>query len=270
MLIARIISAVIAVIVILLLLFVMPAAYLSYVVAVVFLGAGWEWSALARMHRAPIRLAFALGVVALCLLVNITLTDTLFRAVLIAAGLWWLAAFVLVIRYPLRVPAALVALGAPLTLVPAYIGITALARFPVHELYAGSGLLLFVLVVIWGADVGGYFAGRFLGKRKLAVKVSPNKTWAGVFGGLALSAVIGGVGSVLFDFPATRLVPLCIATGAISVLGDLLISLFKREAGLKDSGVLFPGHGGLLDRLDSISAGLPLFVAGVAIGHGPW
>lgn len=131
-------------------------------------------------------------------------------------------------------------------------------------------MLVFTLLVVCAADVGGYFVGRRVGGAKLAPKVSPNKTWAGVFGGLALSALIGLLGSVMWDFPWYLLVPMCMVTAAVSVVGDLTISLFKREAGLKDSGNLFPGHGGILDRVDSISAGATLFVAGLMLGHGPW
>ncbi|MEO0573907.1 MAG: phosphatidate cytidylyltransferase [Pseudomonadota bacterium] len=270
MLLARVISAVVAVVAILTVLFVLPHEYVTPVIAAIVLAASWEWSSLARITKVPMRIAFAVIVTALCVAVNAFLTESLFWAVLASFAIWWFAAFVMVLRYPFVMPRWGVIVAAPLTLVPMYVALLSIARFPMHELYLGSGLLLFVLVVIWGADVGGYFAGRAMGKRKLAPHVSPNKTWAGVIGGLLASALVGVVGAMIFGIPVARLVPLCIATGAISVLGDLMISLFKREAGLKDSGVLFPGHGGLLDRLDSIGAGVPLFVAGLAIGHGAW
>lgn len=270
MLLARLISAVVAVVAILAVLFAVPRLYIAPVISVIFFAASWEWSSLARFRSVAARFVFAVTITALCVAVNHWLTDSLFQAVLFVFGAWWFIAFLMVLRYPFTVPRWVAIVAAPLTLVPVYVGLLGIARFPVHESYLGSGLLLFVLVVIWGADVGGYFAGRFFGKRKLSPHVSPNKTWAGVVGGLSVSALVGLVGAMFFEISASRIVPLCIATGALSVLGDLFISLLKREAGLKDSGVLFPGHGGLLDRLDSISAGLPLFVAGLVVGHGPW
>jgi phosphatidate cytidylyltransferase len=267
---ARVITAVCALAAILLVLFVLPRVVVAPVILLVIAGASWEWSRLAGIDSVAPRSLYILFITGLTAAAAITWPDLSFGPLLAVAGLWWLLAFVLVVRYPLRVPRALVIAGGPLTLVPAGFALVALVRNEMLTTLDGAGLLLFVLVTIWGADVGAYFAGRALGRHKLAPHVSPNKTWEGVFGGLAVVALIGYAGSLLTGLAWFRLVPLCIATAAISVVGDLLVSLFKREAGIKDSGTLFPGHGGVLDRIDSIAAGTPLFVAGIYLGHGPW
>ena len=267
---ARVITAVCALAAILLVLFVLPRAVVAPVILLVIAGASWEWSRLAGIDAAPARASYILLVVGLTVAASIAWPAASFVPLLAIAGLWWLLAFVLVVRYPVRVPRALVIAGGPLTLVPAGFALMALVRNEMLTSLDGAGLLLFVLVTIWGADVGAYFSGRALGRHKLAPRVSPNKTWEGVAGGLALVAVIGYAGSWLTGLAWFRLVPLCMATAALSIVGDLTVSLFKREAGMKDSGTLFPGHGGVLDRIDSIAAGTPLFVAGIYLGHGPW
>ncbi|MEL7310607.1 MAG: phosphatidate cytidylyltransferase [Pseudomonadota bacterium] len=270
MLLKRVVSGLIAVAAILVVLFVLPEGAIAPVLLVVVAASAWEWSSLARLKATPSRLLYTLLIVGLTALYWRFTTPQLFGGLLSTAGFWWIAALFLVLRYPVRIPSFVVKVGGPLTLVSMFAALDGLARFGDREQLLGPVLLLYVLVVIWAADIGGYFAGRAIGGAKLAVNVSPNKTWAGVLGGLALSALVGLVGEWMFDIGWYRIVALCAVTAAVSVLGDLTISLFKREAGLKDSGTLFPGHGGLLDRVDSISAGSVLFAGGLILGHGPW
>jgi phosphatidate cytidylyltransferase len=111
--------------------------------------------------------------------------------------------------------------------------------------------------------VGAFCAGKTLGKVKLKPSISPGKTWEGVVGGLAFSSAIAVGGSLWFDAQMLALVPFCIAIAMLSVVGDLTVSIFKRSAGLKDSGKLLPGHGGILDRVDSVAAASPLFALGL-------
>ena len=129
--------------------------------------------------------------------------------------------------------------------------------------------LLFALFVVWGADVGAYFAGRRIGRVKLAPKISPGKTWEGVFGGLVVVAIVAAVFAILLDLALAVLIPFSMAAAALSVVGDLTVSMFKRTAGVKDSGSLFPGHGGILDRIDSVSAAAPLFAIGLSLAGVP-
>lgn len=135
----------------------------------------------------------------------------------------------------------------------------------VHYVYGGA-LLLFLFSLVWVADIGAYFSGRRFGKRKLAPKISPGKTWEGVVGGLGANLVWILLVYQLRDDWGISLpvfVAIGIATALISIVGDLFESILKREAGVKDSGKLLPGHGGVLDRIDSVIAASPIFVAGM-------
>ena len=141
-----------------------------------------------------------------------------------------------------------------------------------HAEVAGGWLLLYALTLVWVADIGAYFSGRRFGKRKLAPAISPGKTREGVLGAVLLNllwlgavyAVSDGFGLGLAVFAAISLV-----SAILSISGDLAISVLKREAGVKDSGKLLPGHGGVLDRIDSILAAAPLFVAGWLLAGAP-
>ena len=126
----------------------------------------------------------------------------------------------------------------------------------------GPFLVFLLFLVIWAADVGAYFSGRFLGRHKLAPRISPNKTWEGVAGGMLLATAAAFL--LVYLVPGLQantaaLVVLALATTLASVGGDLFISFHKRSVGLKDTGRLFPGHGGVLDRYDSLLAGAPFF-----------
>jgi phosphatidate cytidylyltransferase len=127
---------------------------------------------------------------------------------------------------------------------------------------SGNWLIMSVMVLVWAADIGAYFSGKAFGKRKLAVQVSPGKSWEGFYGGLAVSLVfvlvLGLVRHWSFGQILVGLLGAAIVV-AISVVGDLTESMFKRKSGIKDSSNLLPGHGGVLDRIDSLTAAVPVF-----------
>jgi phosphatidate cytidylyltransferase len=129
----------------------------------------------------------------------------------------------------------------------------------------GAQWLLFALCLVWAADIGAYFAGRSFGRVRLAPLVSPGKTWEGVLGGLLLAALVALWGSRWFAVPVLPFVALCLVVVAFSIVGDLTESLLKRFAGLKDSGTLFPGHGGVMDRIDSLTSALPVLLLGLVV-----
>jgi len=136
-----------------------------------------------------------------------------------------------------------------------------------HAAYGGE-LLLYLFSLVWIADIGAYFSGRKFGKHKLAPSISPGKTWEGVIGGLLANLVwIVGVYQLSsgWDLGFAQFLIISLATSLISVVGDLFESILKREAGVKDSGKLLPGHGGVMDRIDSVIAAAPVFVAGIFI-----
>jgi phosphatidate cytidylyltransferase len=158
---------------------------------------------------------------------------------------------------------------------PAVVGIVCLVVLPLFiqslvHLYSfpnGKALLVYLLFLIWASDIGAYLSGKLLGKHKLIPKVSPGKSWEGVLGGVALAMLIAWGGSVYF-IPAykSNWFLLAFITVIISIFGDLFISILKRRCHLKDTGALIPGHGGVLDRLDSLIAALPLFYFGLTLG----
>jgi phosphatidate cytidylyltransferase len=187
---------------------------------------------------------------------------------------WWLCAALWLrnIRFAAtitRAHTALKLLAGLLVVIPAWCAVVALHGGPVaHPPPNSAWWVIFFAGIVVAADSGAYFAGTRFGGRKLAPMISPGKTWAGVYGALACAAVIGLAGGwITHASPLLLLgvIALALVTVAFSIIGDLFESLIKRHAGVKDSGALFPGHGGLFDRMDSIVAALPVFVLGKAL-----
>ena len=133
--------------------------------------------------------------------------------------------------------------------------------------HGGAHVVLFIFFLVWATDIGAYFAGRQFGGPKLAPAISPNKTWAGLAGGMLAAAVVGALFHSVTPFPAT--LGLCILIGPLLAIvaqtGDLFESWMKRRAGVKDSGTLIPGHGGLLDRIDGLTFAIPAFAWALAL-----
>ena len=234
-----------------------------------------EWAALTlprtaegRARNRGLQWACVVGAATLIGLA-IVLRDTAFVWVLVGGTcLWWLVVLRWIATYPagFGAPRA-IKVGAGLLVIPGTIAAVMLlhgAPGPEHE---GPLRLLFAFFLIWAADVGAYFAGRAFGARKLAPRVSPGKSWEGVYGGVALALVIAAIaGQWLFQLQGGAWLPfllLCVAVVLFSIVGDLGESLLKREAGAKDSGTLLPGHGGMLDRIDSLLAALPAMALGL-------
>jgi phosphatidate cytidylyltransferase len=175
------------------------------------------------------------------------------------ALVFWLLAFFAVLSYPRQFAMTTVAVAGFIVLVPSWLLLAQLhGTAPL-----GRGLAMTVLAIVWAADVGAYTFGRLFGRVKLAPAVSPGKTWEGVTGGVAAAAAAALGAALLLKLPAGALVAIGVATALVSVVGDLTVSVFKRNVGLKDSGTLLPGHGGVLDRIDSLTAAVPVFVLGI-------
>lgn len=253
----RVITALILAALVLVVIFTLPHVATMAALALLVVAAAWEWSAFPRFTRHSARIVYV-AVVAACVagtwwfgVERIEITRLLH-----AALIWWVFALVWVSVAPGRVNPTTAAGAGLLVLVPAWL---ALARLHAH----GPQLLLFVILLVVAADVGAYFAGRSFGRNKLAPRVSPGKTWEGVFGGFVAAALLAALGVWWFQFDAPRFLALCMVVVVASIVGDLTESLFKRHAGLKDSGTLLPGHGGLLDRVDSVTAAAPVFLVGL-------
>ena len=226
-----------------------------FISLVVTLGA-WEW---ARLSNFKLVGQLVFPAVILALLYSAYLNPSLLEQSLYLAAAFWAVALVLVLSYPKtvglwRCPSRRLLMGV-FVLVPAWAGLFLLKE-------AGWFWLLYVLLIAWVADIGAYFAGRKWGKRKLAPKVSPGKSWEGVLGGLAGTSLLALAVGLGREMPASQifmLIALTLVVTLVSVLGDLTESMIKREAGMKDSSNLLPGHGGVLDRIDSLTSALPIF-----------
>ena len=249
------------VVVIVVLMFLSPAIA-TIIIAIAVFASAWEWAGFARFTSVPARLGYASGVSVALLAVEVLARDPHWLQVLLrASAVWWLVAFLwlaLRARSGGRGAAAVVGF---LVLVPAGLGLDHLALLQPN----GRLLLLYLVVLIAAADVGAYFGGRALGKRKLAPHVSPGKTWEGFAAGMLAAAAVGAAGALLFDMPFWPWLFLCELVAFVSVIGDLTESMFKRQVGLKDSGNLLPGHGGVLDRIDSLTAAAPTFLLGLLV-----
>ncbi|MCV9879161.1 phosphatidate cytidylyltransferase [Brenneria izbisi] len=270
----RLITALILIPIVIAALFLLPPLGFTLVTLAVCMLAAWEWGQLSGFVSYSQRLWLAILCGFLLALMLLTLPAYHYSvyvlqisAALWIALIWWSVALFLVLFYPasaslwrhsriLRLVFGLV------TIVPFFWGMVALRQYNYDvNPFTGAWWLLYVMLLVWGADSGAYLFGKLFGKRKLAPKVSPGKTWEGLIGGLVTSAVI----SLLFS----RYAPLTVSSSTLlicsivaalaSVLGDLTESMFKREAGIKDSSHLIPGHGGVLDRIDSLTAAVPVF-----------
>jgi phosphatidate cytidylyltransferase len=127
---------------------------------------------------------------------------------------------------------------------------------------------MFLFLMVWSADIGAYFVGKALGKHKLMPNVSPGKTMEGFIGGVIFACLLVGIASLLLNWNLQQFILVIAVTAVIttiSVLGDLNESMFKRQAGIKDSGSILPGHGGILDRIDSLTATAPVYALCYAI-----
>lgn len=138
------------------------------------------------------------------------------------------------------------------------IGQTTLLSPPIAHTTPGEWLVLFVSVATWGSDTGALFVGKALGRHKMAPSISPGKTWEGSIGGLVVSALLSTLLAWWIQFPLTHAVILSLLCGAFGQIGDLCESALKRDLGIKDFGTVIPGHGGVLDRVDSMLFAAPL------------
>ena len=256
----RVATAAVLIALLLVVLFWLPAAATVAVLTLVVLMGAWEWSAFLKWSDRRARGGFV-ALVGILLPVSwaVTRTQAGLEALLGAALLWWLVALVWIVVAPRRVSPWSAGLAGLLSLVPSWLALTRL-RFGARH---GAEWVLFALLLVWMADIGAYFCGRRFGRRRLAPIVSPGKTWEGALGGLAASGIVAVAGGVWFRLPLAQFLVLCLAAVAFSIVGDLTESLLKRFAGMKDSGTLFPGHGGVMDRIDSVTGAVPVLLLGL-------
>ncbi len=249
-------------------LFWLPPLGWAVFAAVLVAAAAWEWAGFARCATMA-RALYAAGIAAIGLALahatGLTAGGAGVLALALVYGLalafWVVGAPLWLARQPAHPPAVLVLAIGLAVLVPTYLALVQLRNL-------GPWLLLAFMAIVWIADIAAYGCGRKLGRRKLAPSVSPGKTWEGVWGALGAGAVYaaawlglfrGTTPAVVRDLPWSPvwMIVLVEALVALSIVGDLFESAMKRQAGLKDSGSLLPGHGGVLDRIDALTPVLP-------------
>jgi phosphatidate cytidylyltransferase len=248
----------------------LPTSWLAAALASLLVAALWEWTELAGLRERLPRVAYLLANAVLMAAVVWGAGRGLFTLKLLSliGAAWWLLVLLWLARYDFAASdtpshRALKLLAGSLSAIPAWAALCWLHSDPAR----GPGWALFAVALVWAADSGAYFVGVRYGRRKLAPRISPGKSWEGLLGGLACSLLLAAVAWPLLGLGWTSLPALgllTLLTALISVAGDLFESVLKRHAGAKDSSDLIPGHGGLLDRLDSLLAALPVFVVGKA------
>lgn len=254
----RVLTALVLVLVLLGVMLGLPPIATVWLLTVLVLVGAWEWAGFIGTGSLRLRVGFTVVVAAAlvgCLLAYGTWPSFVRIAMLVAVA-WWFVAFVWICLAPARVSPFTAAAAGMLSLVPCW-----LALVYVTLTTQSTRWVLFTLALVWAADTGAFFAGRWLGRVPLAPRVSPKKTWEGVLGGVITGGLVAWIaGTWLFDVDVLPFIITCVAVAALSVVGDLTESLLKRAAGLKDSGSMFPGHGGMLDRIDSVTAAAPALV----------
>jgi len=220
----------------------------------------WEYCNLIQIKHLANKALFTLAILVITYFLSSTPSNL--TVVLYASAVWWLIALIWVAMFPkgsnlLRKTLTVRIINGLFIFVPMAISLMALHL-------QDKALVLFLLILIWAADIGAYFVGKFFGKNKLCPNVSPGKTLEGVYGGIALTQVV----AITYVYITTQ-TPLlndllifsflALSVSLVSVLGDLFESILKRIAGVKDSGNILPGHGGLLDRIDSLTSSAPIF-----------
>ncbi|WP_299183075.1 phosphatidate cytidylyltransferase [uncultured Neptuniibacter sp.] len=260
----RILTAVILAPLALMGVFLLPLEQFIFLLDGAILLAAWEWANLAGIRQSSLRSAYVVLMACVIFLCHAFYEVLPVHAVLFTSLIAWLVALYWVVQYPKSEGWSKEwqrGVIGYLVLLPCWFAFVSMKATE-----NGEVLIVLLFLLVWGADVGAYFSGKRFGCNKLAPDVSPGKTREGLYGGLVTCLVVAVGFAVYMDLSATQtalMILLSLLTGLISVLGDLFESMLKRFRGIKDSSQLLPGHGGVLDRIDSLTAAAPLFVLGM-------
>ncbi|MFP3019690.1 MAG: phosphatidate cytidylyltransferase [Arsenophonus sp.] len=271
---SRIITAVILIPLVIAALFFLPPNLFGYVIIIICSLAAWEWGQfigwIEQIKRIISAVLFGISLLGLQFSfqdLRQLKTEPLIIYILSAGLIWWLVAIILVVTFPSSSrlwsqSVILKILFGILTILPFYCGMLVLKSIDYYsDNFISAWWVFYVILLVWSADIGAYFFGNLFGKHKLAEKISPGKTLEGMLGGMLTAGIILWLFSL--SVPALmiskNLLFCSIIVVIISVFGDLTESMFKRQSGIKDSSCLIPGHGGVLDRIDSLTAAIPVF-----------
>ncbi|GAA5136548.1 phosphatidate cytidylyltransferase [Thalassotalea piscium] len=281
----RIITAVILAPLAISAIFYLPLANFAALIMVIMALGAWEWGPLMGFDKSNRRMAFVVGTIALISILWLKFPieqlwlnhHTLQQGaiyVLWLAVAWWLLSATLTFLYPRYSKfwsshRSIRGVFGWLTLVPTWLAFIVIRSNEYQvDPYHGAQLIMFLFLMVWGADIGAYFVGKSIGKRKLLPNVSPGKTLEGYIGGVVFSCILICLAGYNLGWSQQEyllVLPVTVLITTISVLGDLNESMFKRQAGIKDSGTILPGHGGILDRIDSLTATAPVFALCYAV-----
>lgn len=236
--------------------------FFSFLLFIVFIS-GFEWARLSGVNTNPLRILFAIAITSVTWLLPQYFAEYVLWPIYVSVLWWFSISYYLKQAKPKAANSELKAdkLFIAFLVLPA----AAFAMQKTHAMNQGADWLFYALALVWVADIGAYFSGKKFGKNKLAPNISPGKTKEGLFGAVIATSVYTLIASYYFELDTERsalLVLLSVILTFISASGDLYFSFLKREAGLKDSGNILPGHGGILDRIDSVLAAMPVFAVG--------
>lgn len=250
-------------------LFVMPAGTFRLFMAVLLLVGSWEFSRLAALNTVSRGLLLTVQTILLSLaLYHWSALASLSLPLLSAACLSWCLMLLRLISFHSGAAPGLNYRMLSFFSALAAISFAWYALGWLRDQATGEWLIMLLLFIIWAADIGAYFAGRSWGRHKLAPSISPGKTREGLLGGLVLALLVAQLlvfFSGMIAPPLWALLTIALVTTLVSAAGDLFVSIHKRTSGVKDSGQIFPGHGGVLDRFDSLLAGAPFFALGILL-----
>ena len=282
MLLQRVITASVLAPLVVMAIYLLPHVYFSLIWGIIILIAAWEWTNLAEVKTVLGKLVFLLAMLIPMVLLHfwtqllevlaqltnwpdIRSYSGVIELLMIPAVLFWFSMMLKIRKSGAALLENKQSQGKKL-LVGGFVLVAAwffLSRLMVME---EPAMTMYFFLLIWAADIAAYFAGKKFGITKLAIEISPGKTLEGMYGALAAAVVMGIIFTLSFGFSILSIIDfvlLSVITVLVSIYGDLFFSAAKRIRGVKDSGTILPGHGGLLDRLDSVIAAIPVFYAGV-------
>lgn len=261
----RVLSAIVLIAVMFVAIWKLPNDWFLIFTLLIMVPAAWEWATMSGISHGLVRVLYILGMIGAV----VALDGVSLIGILSVGLLWWLLATFLVVKFPVwsnywaKQPVTLLMMGL-LVFVPC---ILALRTLQDHQQF-GPDFVFYLMCLIWLADSAAYFAGRTWGKHKLAPNVSPGKSWQGVAGAVISVLMLSVVGAWYFEYQGFHFIfflLICVISLAASIIGDLTESMVKRKAGMKDSGNLIPGHGGVCDRVDSLTSAAPIFLLGLTV-----
>lgn len=246
------------------LVFFLSNLYIALIFAFIAVIGAWEWASLTGPPGMIWKIFYTFVFSIILAVTWIYAAPENVYLIFLVSALWWAAIVFMLMIYnshwlQTEWLKLFLALSGFIVLIPAWLALRTL-----HQ--QGPSVLMFLLALVWIADIAAYFTGKIFGKHKLAPELSPGKTKEGLYGALAASSIVSIAGIYLFKIDKGSWILfgiLCLLTALISVVGDLYESMLKRRAGVKDSGKILPGHGGVLDRIDSLTAAAPGFVLGM-------